>query len=174
MRRVRPVILALAVLALSAAPAAAGGKPERFHEPALPLLVPGGPEGACPFDVQFENTIDQLKTFVFPVDSNDEQRIVFVGHVVLEATNLETGESVLLPNNGKLTLWFRADGSVDASFAGQIMAFYFAADEPVSSLGQGIWYVRGHGTETYDAEGNLLSASATGGVQDVCALLAAS
>lgn len=172
MRRARSVSLALALLALGAAPAAAGGKPDRFQEPAPPLVVPGGPDGACEFDVEFSNTVDQSMTFIFPADTNGDQRLMVVGHVVLQATNLETGESVLFPNNGQLRIWFNADGSVEAAGNGQIMLWYLATDAPVSSVGQGIWYLRGHATEMYDAGGNLLSASATGSLQDVCALLA--
>ena len=70
-----------------------------------------------------------------------------------------------------MTIWLFADGSASASFAGGIFAFYTAEEAAVSSLDQGVWYVRGHGTERYGVDGSLLDAQAVGNIVDLCAAL---
>jgi hypothetical protein len=171
MRRVlAPLALAVLLILVVAMPAAAGGKPEKFREPTPDLLLPGGTY--CAFDVEIHNFVDQGQTFIYPPTSSGDQRIKFNGHVISSVTRVGTPRSADFSSNAQITIWFRSDGSVDASFGGQLFAFYTADEAAASSLGQGLWYVRGHGFEHYGPDGTLLSAGANGRVVDVCALLA--
>jgi hypothetical protein len=172
MRRARAIPLALALLIFVAAPVSAGGKPDRFHDPALPLELPGGPDGICDFDVRLENLVDRIVVKVFPPNRAGAVRITLTGAVLARVTNLESGAWRDFRNNASVTIWEYPDGSASATFSGPVFAFYFAADEAVSSLDQGLWYVRGHGGEIYGSDGSLLSATAVGSIQDVCAMLA--
>jgi hypothetical protein len=52
------------------------------------------------------------------------------------------------------------------------MAWYDATQAEASELGQGIFLVQGQARERYDAAGELVDASVTGRVTDVCELLA--
>lgn len=175
MRRVRSVLAipsALILVLALAAPAAAGGKPERFAAPADPLPLPGGNDGVCAFPVLIDNVVDRSHGLAFPPDRNGTARLTFNGYVLGRVTNLDTGKSALFPSSATVSIYDHADGSVSVTFAGPIFAYYFEADESVSNLPRGLWHVRGHGGERYGADGTLLEARAVGQVTDVCALLA--
>jgi hypothetical protein len=170
MRRARAILFALALLPVFAAPAAAGGKPDRFLDPAPSFVIPAG--DYCAFDVRLENVVDHLATTIYPPTADGSQRIMINGHVVVRVTNLASGAWFEVGNSAMITIWFFGDGSVKVAFGGPLFAFYTAAEAPVSTLPQGLWYVRGHGSEEYGADGSLISATAVGAVTDVCALLA--
>ena len=172
MRRVlAPLALAALLVVIFTTPAAAGGKPDKFLEPAPDLVLPGGVY--CDFDVLLHNVVDQGKTFIYPPTPEGDQRLKFNGHIISTVTNLENTSHVAeLSSNAQITIWIRSDGTVDATFGGQLFAFYTAEEAAVSSLGQGLWYVRGHGFEHYGSDGVLTSAGANGRIVDVCALLA--
>jgi hypothetical protein len=172
MRRVLASLTLAAVLVVALTmPVAAGGKPDKVLEPTPDLVLPGGVY--CDFDVLLHNVVDQGQTFVYPPTPDGDQRLKFNGHILSTVTNLENASHVAeLSSNAQITIWLRSDGSVDATFGGQLFAFYTAEEAAVSTLGQGMWYVRGHGFEHYGPDGVLTSAGAVGRVVDVCALVA--
>lgn len=171
-RTVAVALLAASLAAVVAAPVSAGGKPDRSQQPAPPLELPGGPDGYCEFPVLIENIVDRTTTTVFPADRDGTVRTRFTGFVRVRVTNLDTGESLERVLNGAITLREWADGRVTFSFSGPVIAFYTAADETVSDIPRGVWYVRGHGEEAYAADGSLQEAWAVGRRIDLCAALA--
>jgi hypothetical protein len=169
MRRLVQSLLAAVLLASLAAPVAAGGKPERFPAPFPPLDLPEGVY--CSFPVNLENLVDQTIGRAYPPNKGGVERLEFTGHVVTRITNTDTGAFVDLNSPAHVTLWLFPDGSFQVTFSGPIFAFYTAEEAAVSTLDQGLWYVRGTGSELYDPEGNLVEAVHHGNFVDLCALL---
>ena len=170
MRRLIALVIALASLAVFAAPAAAQG-PERF--PSEPITL--GPEvfgDACGFPVQLVDTFAAGGTKVFPVDENGDQRVLSTGGFRSTLTNLDTGKTVDIKYFGRLQYIFRADGTVDLSASGGTLN-WFTSPDVHSTLGQGIWLVHGHITARVDAATFFLlePERVTGRVQDICAAL---
>jgi hypothetical protein len=168
MRRARAFLTALFLLFVVVTPVAAGGKPDRFLEPASPIELPAGV--FCDFDVTLTNIVDRGAIFVFPPRDDGSQRLVFNGFI--RSTASGNGQELVVNLNSKVTIWLFPDGRVEATFSGPVFAFYTVEEAEVSSLGQGIWYVRGHGGESYGVDGSLQSATAVGNIVDVCAALA--
>ena len=159
------------MLLLAFAAPVAAQKPERI--PTEPLTL--GPDvfaGTCAFPVQLVDTFAAGNTKVFPVDENGDQRLLATGGFNSTLTNLDTGKTIDIKYFGRLQYIFRADGTVDLSASGGTLNWFTAADVH-STLGQGIWLVRGHITTRLDAETFLLLEPdrVTGTVTDICAAL---
>jgi hypothetical protein len=170
MRRLIPLVIALATLAAFAGPVAAQG-PERFpNEPVT--LGPDVFAGTCAFPVQLVDTFAAGNTKLFPVDENGDQRMLSTGGYRSTLTNLATGESIDIKYFGRLDYVFRADGTVDLSVSGGSLN-WFTAGDALSTLGQGIWLVHGHVTARLDAETFFVlePERVTGNVMDICAAL---
>lgn len=168
-RRIVSILAATLLVLLSALPAAAKG-PERFWLTPEEILF--GPE-YCGFPVLLEDSFSSVKAMVFPPDGDGNQRIVQSGLFKSSLTNLaDTGESTTLNLGGKITIYFRADGTVRAEGSGTILLWYSPAEAAVSELGSGLFLAHGRATERYGPAGNLVEATYTGRVTDLCAQLA--
>ena len=170
MRRLVSLAIALASLAVFAAPVAAQG-PERF--PNEPTTL--GPEvfgDACDFPVELVDTFAAGSTKVFPIDEDGDERILSTGGFRSTLTNLDTGETIDIKYFGRVQLTYRADGTADVSASGGTLNWITSGDV-LSTLGRGIWLVHGHITGRIDAETFffLEPERVTGQVVDVCAAL---
>lgn len=172
MRRLITAILALAVGLVAAGPVAAGGQPDRSPVPAGAFVLPGGPDGYCAFDVLIEDVISRGTEAVFPPKRDGTMTIRYTGFHLVRATNLDTDASRTFVLNAMVTIWVYEDGRVGAKFGGPVLAYYSAAEADRSSLGAGIWYVRGTGGETYASDGTFLDAWAAGHKENLCETLA--
>ncbi len=170
MRRRLVSLLAAAVLLLGvAAPVAAQG-PETNWLPEE--VIPFGSE-FCGFPVLLEDHFAKVKELIFPPDEKGNQRIIVSGVYKSTLTNESTGESMRINIPGKLAIHFDADGSSVWHGSGNILVWYTPDQADESELGSGLFLVRGRVTEVYDAEFNLIEATYTGHVTDLCAELAA-
>jgi hypothetical protein len=170
MRRFVSVVVALASVAVFAAPVAAQG-PERI--PNEPVTL--GPEvfgDACAFPVQLVDTFAAGNTKVFPVDENGDQRVLSTGGFRSTLTNLATGKTIDITYFGRLQYIFRADGTADLTASGGTLN-WFTSPDVHTTLGQGIWLIHGHITARLDAETFFLlePERVTGHVMDICAAL---
>ena len=165
-----PVALVSATLLvlLAASPAAAHGKPDRvvFTEPDVFQI-----DGACEFSVGGADDFARVQILTFSEDAAGTVRVnieqIFRGTL----TNADTGASIPYVLAGRGAFQFLADGRATISGKGTSLVWYGAADAAASQLGQGIFLVNGTTSERYDAEGNLVAASARGRIVDVCAAL---
>ena len=169
MPRLPVALLAAALLmVLAASPAAAHGKPDRvvFTEPEVFQI-----DGACEFSVLGADDFARGQILTFPEDADGTVRVnitqVFRGTL----TNADTGASMRYVLAGRGAFKFFADGRMLIAGSGTSLVWYGAADAGASQLGQGIFLVHGTTSEQYDAEGNLMDASARGRIVDVCAAL---
>ena len=111
----------------------------------------------------------QILTFPEQADGTVRQDIQQIFRGTL--TNEDTGASIPYVLAGRGAFQFLADGRTLISGRGTSLVWYGAADAAASQLGQGIFLVNGTTSERYDAEGNLVAASARGRIVDVCAAL---
>ncbi|MBW3612364.1 MAG: hypothetical protein KY392_00725 [Chloroflexi bacterium] len=169
MRRLVSLLASLALTLAVAAPAAAQG-PERNWLPEE--VIPFGPE-YCGFPVLLEDQFAKVKELIFPPDGEGNQRIIVTGIYKSTLTNETTGEAIGINIPGKLTIHFLADGSSVWHGSGHILVWYTPDQADESELGAGLFLVRGRVTEVYDADFNLIEATSTGRVTDLCAQLAA-
>jgi hypothetical protein len=159
---------AVLLMVMAISPAAAHGKPDRFvgTEPAVFEI-----EGICDFPVLGEDSVArfQILTFAEDADGNVRSDIEQIFRGTL--TNEDTGASMgyVLAGRGAFRFW--ADGRTSLAGSGTTLAWYDAASAAASQLGQGIFLISGRITEQYDADGNLVAATARGRIVDVCAAL---
>ena len=74
MRRISAVLAALALIVLTASPAAAA-KPEKIPDViGDPVVYPAGE--ICGFDLEYRVDIDDGKSIVFPATSDGQQRVI--------------------------------------------------------------------------------------------------
>ena len=169
MRRM-PIALvsAVFVILLAASPAAAHGKPDRvvLTEPEVFQI-----DGSCDFSVLGADTFAHAHILTYSADADGTVRLniqqIFRGTL----TNAESGASIPYVLAGHATLQLFADGRSLLLGNGTGLTWYGAGDVAASQLGQGIFLVSGSTSERYDADGNLVSASAHGRIVDVCAAL---
>ena len=167
MRRLVGFLAAIALLLAAAAPVAAQG-PERSWTEESELSF--GPE-YCGFPAQLVDTFSANKALVFPPDGDGNSRILAPGVIKSTLTNLDTEAATDVVLGGKITILIRADGSAHVRGSGSIFVWYSPTEAPVTETGAGLFLVHGRATETYSAEGALLSADYTGQLIDLCAEL---
>jgi hypothetical protein len=157
-------VVAAALLLAAAAPASAD-KPLR--EPLL--LEDFVLSGSCDFDV-FLHVVENkgFITTYFDDDGNPTQQIG-TGRLVVELTNLETGESIVYNVSGPAFFTFSEDGSFDAVLGGRGLAFFFPGEVEDLPL---LFVNSGQVTFHFDPEGNIVGVDQVGEVTDVCAALA--
>ena len=169
--RHRAMSLCAALLALVVAVgpvAAAGARPVLTWLPKE--TIDFGAE-YCGFPVQLQDTFAAMLQAEYPVDRHGNQRTTFTGIFKSRLTNQETGRTTNIGLPGYSVFTVHADGSADYRVLGTALAWYTEADEAVSELDQGIWYVVGSATERYDPDGNLVEATYSGRKTDLCARL---
>ena len=167
MRRVLSVLAAIALIALSAAPALAA-RPEK--EPDVigdPLTFPAGE--VCDFDLRETVKIDTGKSIVFPPEDDGAQRVLVNGHIVATVTNLETDQSVTYNISGPGTFTYGDTLEIDAT--GTWLFYNFEGD----AGGPGMWLSTGKSHLEIDlATGQWLSFTPARNTIDVCAVLGGS
>ena len=167
MRRLISLLAAALLLLALAAPVAAQG-PERSWTEETELSF--GPE-YCGFPAQLVDTFSANKALVFPPDGDGNSRIVLAGVIKSTLTNLDTEATTDVVLGGKINIFIGTDGSARVRGSGSIFLWYSPTEAPVTETGAGLFLVHGRATETYSAEGELLSADYTGQLIDLCAAL---
>jgi hypothetical protein len=159
---------AMLLLVMAISPAAAHGKPDRVvgNEPAVFEI-----EGSCEFPVLVEDSFARFQILTFGEDADGNVRSDIQATFRGTLTNEDTGASMPYVLAGRAALRFWADGRTSTAGSGTGLAWYDAASAAASQLGQGIFLVSGRVTEQYDADGNLVDATARGRIVDVCAAL---
>jgi hypothetical protein len=158
---VRSIVIALAVwLALASVVAvAAEGKPVRVRAPFVPFTV----TGACEFDVYWDALMD--KGYFTIITEKDATRYLLTGVFKSRLTNQVTGKSVDLITSAQMTQLFYNDGSFEVILQGPFIGWFgFPGNPPLA-------YVKGRQSLRYDAAGNVVAATQSGPVQDVCTML---
>ncbi len=154
---------------MSATPALAA-KPE--HAPAElpgPIEFPAGE--VCDFTVTLHTTEVRAQTSVWE-DEDGTVRYMERGYAESYAEN-STGDRVTHRGGYRIQVVVHPDGSVDVSASGALVAWYLAGDAIVGLTAPGAYRVKGHGTESYAADGSLVAARFYGGnVIDLCQELA--
>ena len=126
-----------------------------------PVSYPAGV--VCPFAVR-----------VAPVSGSNLEHtlangdLLFTGHLIQTATNLETGKSVIFPASGPLRLIFNADGTLTFVSFGPILWTFFSQDVG----GPGLFLFKGRVVIEGNAEGFATSISHVPNKTDICQLLA--
>jgi hypothetical protein len=157
-------VVAVAAILAAAAPASAD-KPLREPLPSEDFVL----SDSCDFDV-LVHTIEN-KEFIksyFDDDGNLTRQIIN-GRLVVQLTNLETGESILRNVSGPVFVTFFADGSRDTVVGGRSLAIFFPGEVEDLPL---LFVNSGQVTYHFDPEGNVVGAEQVGEMEDVCAALA--
>ena len=142
------------------ATASAGGKPVRIR---IPFGPPSTVSGVCEFDVTWEALSDNMYLTIFTEE--DATRFLITGVLMSRFTNVITGKSVDLNTSAQMTQVVYNDGYFESTLEGPFIgAWDFPGNPPFA-------YVKGRQFERYDPEGNLIKATQSGQVQDVCAML---
>jgi hypothetical protein len=161
MRRAVTSLAAVLVLSLLLVAPAAAAEPiySEDHDPGV----------FCDFASRFEVLRDEFREWS-ETRKDGSVVTVTVGRSTLRVTNLdEPSNRRIVSGPYVFTLLERPDGSIRADLVGTGIGFYFAGDP--TDLGQGLWALRGHATEWYDADGNLVNARFRGHSADLCAAL---
>ena len=102
MRRATSILLALAALALVVAPVNAKAGPAREPYAPEPLVFDAGL--VCPFAVELATVNSRAQQLTFPPDEAGTVRIKVTGFYLTRATNLDSGESMILHAFGPATI----------------------------------------------------------------------
>jgi len=158
--RVIAIVLACGLALTTVIAVTAKGQPVRVRAPFVPFIV----TGACEFDVYWDALAD--KGYFTIITEPDATRYLLTGIFKSRFTNLTTGKSVDLTTSAQMTQVFYDDGSFEVVLHGPFIGWFgYPGNPPLA-------YVKGLQSLRYDAAGNLLTATQSGPVQDVCALLA--
>ena len=105
MRRVLAVLGAIALVAVSAAPVLAGGKPVKASDGSPPpVIYPAGE--VCDFDLLYEDILNTSHSLTFPAADDGTERVLFGGRIVVRLTNLDTDASRVYNASGPGTFIF--------------------------------------------------------------------
>ena len=165
--RITRAIGMAAVIAIVLPATAIAAPPE--HSPAVLIDLPLGPGDACDFAVDITNPDYRMRDTAFAPHKNGSQRFTERGFNVIRGTNPDNGKMLELRGGAAFTFAFAADGALEVDGRGLFFAWYLPGDD--SDLGPGLWLVRGHGQEVYDADGNFVRATFSGMAIDACAAL---
>jgi hypothetical protein len=156
------VVWTTMLIALAVAPAAAAGKPTRevvTQEDHVFI-------DQCAFPVLAHIDGVEIDTTFFDKAGSPLRLLgVFPGNT-LTLTNLATTKSITLPATGAFHARAEPDGSVSVSVTGNgLVPDFVVAD-------RGIWYLNGHWTATFVAEGSPTSVDLVGNLVNLCPQLA--
>ena len=105
MPRVLAVVGAIALVAVSAAPVLAGGKPVKASDGSPPpVIYPAGE--VCDFDLLYEDILNTSHSLTFPAADDGTERVLFGGRIVVRLTNLDTDVSRVYNASGPGTFIF--------------------------------------------------------------------
>jgi hypothetical protein len=153
------IVLAFGLVITPVIAVAAEGNPVRVRAPFIPFTV----TGACDFDVYWDALMD--KGYFTIITEKDATRYLLTGVFKSRLTNLVTGKSVDLITSAQMTQVFYNDGSFEVILQGPFIGWFgFPSNPPLA-------YVKGRQSLRYDAAGNIVAATQTGLVQDVCGML---
>jgi hypothetical protein len=156
------VSLAMLTVLLLATPASAV-KPLREFLPNLDAVI----EGACDFPVAVTVLENNEFTTTFFKDGN-VTRVLVTGRVVVELTNVDTGESLVANISGPGVFTFTRDTTV-LTTEGNWLLVFFPGDLGAGEPGQ-IWLTSGLFVLEFSEEGVAL-LEAHGTFRDACVLL---
>lgn len=159
MRR-RALLLSTALIALAVVPAAIADEPTRKIIPAPGDLVI---TDQCAFPVLAHIEGGEIDTTFFDKEGNTVKLLgVFPGQT-LTVTNLDTGKSITVVDDGSFHARAERDGSARVTITGHGPIPNFITGEP------GIWYLSGGQVLlTFDADENLTSINSTGNLVNLC------
>ena len=162
MSRVLAVLGAIALVAVSAVPALAGGKPVKASDGSLPpVTYPAGE--VCDFDLLYEDILNTSHSLTFPAGADGTERVLFGGRIVARLTNLDTDTSRVYNASGPGTFSFA--NTLTVMGHGPWLVTFFEGD----AGGPGVWYTRGHMQVEVDLDtGQIISASRPPNAIDVC------
>ncbi len=146
MRRLFVSALAMAaMLVLAPAPAQAASTTTTttgggfVPAPQSPFDLPAG--ARCDFAVHGEPVVDEVRKLVISsYPDGTPKRELYVGDLIMEVTNTETGASTLADASGSALVEHAADGSQTWFVVGPVMLGF---RENAGSLPRGIWIVDG-------------------------------
>lgn len=162
MRRTVLGLLAASLMLIASAAPVVAAKPIHIPPsggPGAPLVFAAGE--LCEFPLRIELLTDQTKLSIWEYDDGS-MRILSRGYVDQVAINTRDGTSISQRGGYMIDLAIHADGSVEVRASGNLFAWYYPGDAVVG-LAPGAFFVRGHGTESYDAAGALVAARFYGG-----------
>lgn len=150
-------VLAIGVATGSPASAAA---PER-----TPMEIPSpinfGAGEACSFPIRIDVLVNNEFVTVFSDESGNPTDLLITGRLVVQVTNVETGESVTLQISGPALATFEGDVATV-----RMLGVGLTLPPP------GLFDVTGIFEFTIDAEGNVQVVRMVGTSQDICQVLA--
>jgi hypothetical protein len=154
-------LLACGLLAATAAPAAAGGKPTVSSVP-FPdgIVLPGGV--FCDFDVQADSLRNTERALTFPADADGNVLQIVTGQLWIRVINLSTSDSAVLNISGPVRYVIPAGGPIEATLLGRSV--------PIQPGGFLVSNGRVVQLQYPDGSSEILSAS--GRSIDICSLLA--
>lgn len=167
MRRAPAPFMTAGLLLLAALPTLAAGKPAINGNDGLPdsFILEAGV--SCDFNLQINTLVDGAHFIDFPIADNGTQRSLVGGHVVLQATNLDTGASLAYNASGPGT--YLISGDQESIVAGGPSLFWTF---PGDAGGPGLWYTRGQTAIVVDRNTDTYTTFDTPhNTIDVCAAL---
>jgi len=153
------------VLGLASAPIALATGPS--HEKGGTSIQTFDAGIVCDFAVEWDSRVTTDNVMLFPVQTNGDQLLRVSGRELLIVTNLDTDASVVLRGGYREDLLFHADGSIDVTINGTIVAGYF----PTDLGGPSMWWYKGHLQDGLDDTFTLLEHAFVGSTTDLCAAL---
>jgi len=171
MTRTRMTRLVLALGLVAAMVAAVAPSAALAAGPAHQKLAPGTQSFdagvLCDFAVTWDLKGTNDNELDFPVQANGDQLIRLTGRELLTVTNVDSGASVLLRGGYREDVLFHADGSIDVTINGTIVAGYF----PTDLGGPAMWWFKGHLQDGLDSTFTTLSHAFVGNATDLCSAL---
>ncbi len=161
----RLALLAGTVLAMLLAPAAQAAGPS--HAKVGPYSYAFDAGVLCDFAITWDAVVTSDNQLVFPVQDNGDQLIRIVGRELLVLTNVDSGASIQVNTGFRQDLTFHADGSLDVSIDGTIVAGYF----PTDIGGPSWWFFKGHLNDAVDPTFTAVGHTFVGQATDLCAAL---
>ncbi len=157
MRRLFAVAISAGAFILAATPAAAGA-PVREPVPTPPPFVV---DGACPFGVGVQTTLNSEYTISFTDASGNPVKQITTGHLVVILSNVDSGKSLTVNLSGPSIFTANPDGSFTLEFLG-----------PQAGVIGG-FFVLGAGRTVFQiAPDDTMTVTQVGHFRDLCALLA--
>ena len=120
MRRLRVIVALGALLSLlggvvTASPALAGRGPKWTIGPALPFTLPAS---YCGFQLRVTTVVNEEFTKILKT-ADGSMTFLFTGAVTVSFTNLQTGKTITVPENGPGKATIGADGSITEVHTGR-------------------------------------------------------
>jgi len=160
------ILLAATLVLATTAPALAGGRPEAGRIPGTGVVdFPAGE--VCDFDLRWVFSDADLTQIVFPVQDDGDQLVRLAGYSTTTVINLATAAEATFNTSTRLDFLYRADGLIEVTAAGRVMAAYF----PTDLGGRGQFLFVGHLQDLVDGSFTLLAHAFTGRATEICSMV---